>query len=284
MSEMFQRHPVMMPDGRGSPPPATGASRRAPSLRGRLLALVVLLAASLLALAGIAVWQAHEAARDRAADGMLGTVRAMAMLVDREFARAEALLVGLSADPDIAAGSSAAFLSSVQRLGDAADGAVLLLARPDGIVASSAEGVLTRRRPMPGGLDAVFRTGRTEISDLHAGRITGDPVIGIAVPVQPRPGEAPAFALGMTINRVRLTESLVREHLPDGAVAAVLDRQGIVVARTRREEAVVGSQATGPVVAGLAARSAGLIPRVVNQDGEVSSSPMRGRRRAATRW
>ncbi len=198
MGRMFHRRRLILPDGRGSAGSEAGAARRrAPSLRGRLLVLVALLVASLLALAGISVWQAHEAARERAADGMLSTARAMAMLVDREFARAEALLVGLSADPDIAAGSATTFLAAVQRLGDAADGAVLLLARPDGVGASSAEGALARRRPMPGGLDLVFREGRTAISDLHPGRITGGPVIGIAIPVGGRPDAPADFALAM---------------------------------------------------------------------------------------
>jgi PAS domain S-box-containing protein len=244
--------------------------RRAPSLSGRLLALVLLLAATLLALGGIFVWQAHDAARSRAADAMLGTTRAMAMLVDREFARAEALLQGLAAHPGIAAGDRGAFLTAVARLGEAAEGAVIVLATPAGHVASNIEGLLDPPRQMGGSTEAVFATGRTTLSDLYPGRMTGNPVISLFVPVRRADGDAPAHAVGMTLNRGRLAESLVREHLPPGAVAAVLDRQDVVVARTRREGAVVGRRATDPVVRGLAQHDAGLIERVSNQDGEVS--------------
>lgn len=244
--------------------------RRAPSLSVRLLALVLLLAATLLALGGIFVWQAHDLARSRAADAMLGTTRAMAKLVDREFARAEALLQGLAAHPGIAAGDRVAFLNAVARLGDAAEGAVIVLATPAGHVASNVEGLLDPPRPMGGNTDAVFATGRPTLSDLYAGRMTGTPVISLFVPVPGAAGGGPAHAIGMTLNRGRLAESLVREHLPPGAVAAVLDRQDVVVARTRREGAVVGRRATDAVAQGLAQRDAGLVERVVNQDGEIS--------------
>lgn len=255
------------------PGPALNAvrARRAPSLRARLVALVLVLATSLLGLAALAVWQAHDAARQRAADQMLGTTRAMALLVDQEFARAEALLNGVASDAAIVAGDVDAFLAVAARLDRALDGLVMAMAEAPGHqLANTMRGRLPPRHPMSGGLDAVFRGGRTTITDLYAGTVTSRPAVSIAVPVPNPEGGAPRHAIGITLNRARLTEALTRQHLPEGAVAAVLDRRNTVVARTRREEEIVGQPATAPVIAGLAQRDAGIIERIVNQDGEVS--------------
>lgn len=255
------------------PRPALMAARarRAPSLRARLVVLVLVLAGSLLGLAGLGVWQAHEAARQRAADQMLGTTRAMALLVDQEFARAEALLHGVASDAAIAAGDVDAFLAVAARLDRALDGLVMAMAEAPGHqLANTMRGRLPAGHAMPSGLDEVFRSGRTTISDLYSGTVTGRPAVSIAVPVPNPQGGPPRHAIGITLNRARLTEALTRQHLPEGAVAAVLDRRNTVVARTRREEAIVGRPATAPVIAGLARHDAGIIERIVNQDGEIA--------------
>jgi PAS domain S-box-containing protein len=240
-------------------------------LRVRLLLLVLLLVTALLGLAGAAVWQAHEASRDRAASQMLGITRVLAQLVDGEFARAEALLQGVASDPEIASGDVDAFLAASRRIERALDGLALAIAEAPGTqLANSLRGRMPPGTPMPGGLDEVFRTDRTAISDLYTGSVTGEPVVALAVPVRALDGEPTRYAIGLTLNRARLRDTLARQHLPEGAVAAVLDRQRVVVARTRREEAVVGRRATTPVIEGLAANEAGLIERITNQDGEVS--------------
>lgn len=232
---------------------------------------MLLLVAALLGVAGAAVWQAYEASRARVATQMLATTRVLAMLVDGEFARAEALLHGVASDPDVAAGNVDAFLAVARRLDRALNGLVMAMAEAPGVqLANSLRGRVPEGTPMPGGLEQVFRSGRAAISDLYVGTVTGLPAVAVAVPVPNAEGEPPRYAIGITLNRARMTEALAREHLPEGAVAAVLDRQGVVVARTRREEAVVGRRATQPVIEGLAANEAGLIERAVNQDGEVS--------------
>lgn len=236
-----------------------------------MLALVGVLAAALVALASVAIWQAHDATRERAAEQVLGLARASTLLIDQEFARAEALLHGMASSPAIAEGDIAAFLANARRLDRALDGLIMAYAEAPGRqIANTMQGALATPAPMPGGLDAVFATGTTTISNLYAGSVTGRPNVAIALPVLPPDGGPPRYAIGITLNRAALRDALSRQHMPPGAVAAVLDRTGIVAARTRREEAVVGRHATQPVLDGLAMRDIGLIERIVNQDGEVS--------------
>ncbi len=255
----------------GPQTPPTPQPGRAPSLRLRLLALVMVLVGALGALAALGIWQAHDAARARTADQMLGTVRAMALLADQEFARAEALLQGVAADPRVAAGDLQAFLQAAARLDRALDGLVMAMAEAPGRQhANTLRGVLAEPTPMPGGLDAVFETRSTVISNLYRGSVSGQPVVAIAVPVPPAEGRAPRWAIGLTLNRARLAAALMRPHLPAGAVGVVLDREGRIAARTARDAELVGTPATEELMRAIGDRQAGIVERIVNLDGVAS--------------
>lgn len=245
--------------------------RRAPSLGTRLLGLVGILALALVSLGGIALWQAHDNGRERMGETLLGLARAMALLVDEEFGRNEALLLGIAGNGALAMGDAEAFLTIARRLDRAVDGLVVAYAEAPGrTLASTLEGVLPQPLPITGGLAAVFERQATTISDFYRGRVTGSPAVSMAVPVPSPDGGAPRYAVGIVLNHGRLREVMTRQRMPTGAVAAILDRTGTVVARTRNEEAVAGRPATEPVLRALAERDSGVIERIVNQDGELS--------------
>jgi PAS domain S-box-containing protein len=244
-----------------------------------MVALVAGLVLAFAALGALGVWQAHEAARQQVAQQILGTARALARVVDAELGRTEALLQGLAAMPALRAGDADAFLAEARALLAALDLPALAVVGRDGrqLASTLAPGRRGAEAP-PAAPEAmrVFETGRTEISDLSPGIVTGRPRIVLAVPVRPGPGdEEMRYVLGAVLPRERLTAALVDQRLPEGWVAAVLDRRHTVVARTRREEAVVGRSATPPVRAGLEAGDEGLIFDIANfdianQDGERS--------------
>ena len=180
---------------------------------------------------------------------MLGTARAMALLVDQEFARAEAVLRALAAHPGVAEGDVAAFVEMAARLGRSLDGMVLALAETPGLqLANSVEGALATPRSMPGGLDDVFRTGLPVISDLYAGTLSGRPIVSLALPLGPA-GGTPRFAIGLALAGGQLSSVLARHRLPEGAVAVVLDERDVIAARTQRETETVGQPATAELTA-----------------------------------
>lgn len=250
-------------------PKGLAGTGRAPSLRLRLISLVALLATALLGLAGWAVWQAYDATREQAAQQALGTTRVMAMLVDQEFARAEALLQGMAANPAIGMGDVVAFLAAARRLDDALQGAVMAMATAPGVqIASSLHGLLAAPAGLGPGLEQVFTTGRTTISDLYPGSVTGRPTISIAMPAPSPEGGPTLHAVAITLDRARLTSVLKSQYLPTGSVASVLDRNGIIVARTEHEQESLGQQASEPLRHAIAARSEGIVHRLVSQGGE----------------
>jgi PAS domain S-box-containing protein len=242
------------------------AEARAPSLRLRLLLLVSLLAGGLLLLAGSAVWQAHAAAQARVAEQMLATVRAMALLVDQEFARAEAMLRGVAADPRLAEGNIEVFLAAARRLGGDMAGFAMAEA-PGRKIANSVQGRLAESEPMPAGLAAVFTEGATTISNLFRSPATGAPVVAVAHPVAPREGGPPRFAIWIALHCGSLGDTLGRQHLADGAIISLHDRSGTIVARSHRADETVGRGPPAPLRDALASADGGVARHVTMLEG-----------------
>jgi hypothetical protein len=84
------------------------------SLRSGVLGLVAGIVAAFLGFAALAVWQVQRAAEQEIAEQLRGTARAMALVVDREFSRAEALLQGLGRLPSLRAGDMPGFLANAR--------------------------------------------------------------------------------------------------------------------------------------------------------------------------
>ncbi|WP_372617988.1 sensor histidine kinase [Falsiroseomonas sp.] len=238
-------------------------------MRLRLLLLVGLLTGGLFLLAGIATWQAHAAAQARVAEQMLGTVRALALLVDQEFARTEALLRGVAADPRLAEGDVEVFLAAARRLGGETAGLAMGMAEAPGRkIANSVHGRLAQSEPMPAGLAAVFTEGATTISNLFRSPSTGAPVVAVVHPVARREGGPPRFAIWIALQRDTLADALTRQHLPEGAIASVHDRDGTIVARSRRADEAVGLAPPAPLGEALATANGGIVERVTMLEGE----------------
>src|SRR3954469_13637536 len=94
--------------------PARAVSVRTPSLRGRLVMLVLGVVVALAGLIGLALWKAHGAARTEHEAQMLATTRALARLVDHEFLRAQALVHGLAFSPSLLAGDYIGFAAAAR--------------------------------------------------------------------------------------------------------------------------------------------------------------------------
>ncbi|MDO9708417.1 sensor histidine kinase [Paracraurococcus lichenis] len=227
--------------------------RSTPTLRGRLLLLVAAVALPLLTLAALAVWRAYDGERSRIGERMTAQARSMAFSIDREFERAEALLAMLARAPVLATGDLAAVEAQMRSLSATLfDGEHLALTRPDGTqVLNTTWPPGSRRQGAPTSAAAreTLATSRTVISDLYTGMATGRPTVAVVVPVQgPDGGPPAAYALNATIPLPRLARVLTEQGVPQGWVAAVLDRTGRIVARTARQDEMVGRPAMPAVI------------------------------------
>lgn len=249
---------------------ATSQRGRPLSLRRAVLGLVAGIVATFLGFAGLAVWQVQRAAEQEFAEQLLGTARAMALVVDREFSRAEALLQGLGHLPSLRAGDMQTFLANAKVATEGLGMPIIGVAGPDGL--QRINSVATPERlaaGLPAAAEAMqaFRSGRTEISDYADGNDPGQPRILLAVPVRLSAEGPVAWSVGVVIPRERLTQALQAQRLPADWVAAVVDRRGNVVARTRAEEVFVGKPATADIRAGLAKGPEGVLGRTTNLEG-----------------
>lgn len=254
--------------------PEAVSRRSTATLRGRLLLLVAAVALPLLALAALAVWRAYDGERIRIGDRLTAEARAMAFSIDREFDRAEALLHTLATAPTLAAGDLTGFEAQMRALAAAQfAGEPLALTLPDGTQSiNTAWPPGTRRNgaPPPAAARETLATARTVISDLHPGPASGTPTVLVVVPVPGPGGEPPAaYVLHASLPLPRLGRILTEQGLPKGRNASVLDRRGLIVARTRRPEEAVGRPAL-PMIRAAVTASGGLsavLLQTSTQDG-----------------
>lgn len=228
-----------------------GVMRR-DTLRRRLLILGTVIACALLGLSAIVLDQARRHARSWAESETLATARALAQMVDSRFATGEALLHGLAVSPRLREQDVLPFGREMQAAGAAANLGLLALARPDGelvLHTSVAPGVTV---PMGTSANGAIRraavSGRTEIGDLFRGTITPAYLVAIAVPVlQPAASGIPAgppavrYVLSVALRADDLAAALMAQRLPQGSVAALIDRTGKVVARSEGQREFAGT-------------------------------------------
>jgi diguanylate cyclase (GGDEF)-like protein len=99
----------------------------------------------------------------------------------------------------------------------------------------------------PEQLDEVFRTGKSVLTDLFSGPVTGQPSIAMGVPVFGKNNQV-MYSLNASLAPERLNEMLRREALPEGWLAAIIDRAGNIVGRSRDAERFVGQKAVPALV------------------------------------
>ena len=205
-----------------------------------LLLLVAAVVVPMSTLTGFVVWQARDAVRDRAEDQLLHQAKANAIAVDAEFGRIETGLRALAASAALARGDLDAVEAEMRSLARQMGDAPIALAAADGRKVLCTLWPAGDRRPgatVRAGLVPLVASGRTEIADISVFPDTGRPSATVVVPT-----EALDDGLGLSFLAVvpegRLAGLLVAAG--DGATVTVLDRAGLVAARTRDEVALLG--------------------------------------------
>lgn len=237
--------------------------RRPARFRAHLLRLVLATALPLVALAaGLAIWTAQEQRGDMLR-AMAGTANALQLAVDRELRVTIAALEVLSTSPDLdralreegAVPALAAF--HVQASALVARRAAALMnvslysveaARPvlNTLVVPGA--ALPAIRPMrapprPDGSEhdpalpmrTALQDGQPYVSDLYRPALARDWVVAVALPVR-REGRVVAV-LAANLRPEGIGRILQEQAPPPGWVASVVDRAGMVVARSAEQEA-----------------------------------------------
>jgi signal transduction histidine kinase/ActR/RegA family two-component response regulator len=222
-------------------PVAPSRPPRGWSLRAHLALVVVAAALPLLAFSVVMVARSLGQEMSTLEGGLRGTSRALALAVDREFARSVAALQLLASSHHLDEHDLREFYGDASRARDSQPWWTVWLIHPDGTQ------VMNLLQPLGEPLSSVaereyFRnvltTGQPAISSFHFGRITARLTATVAVPVM-RDGTV-RYVLAAGVDASALDRLLHGEPLPREWVRSITDANGLVVATTRAAGRDVG--------------------------------------------
>jgi len=224
------RHPAVQPVGR--------PVRRHLALFAAALALPIVVFVATLS------HRFAEAQRSRLEDEALNTARAVALAVDRELTGLAATLNLLALSPQLRMGDLDSFHQQAVEL-RLRLGMATVLRDASGrqqLNAWLAPGVpLPENSPLP----PPRPGGRLTVSDLFLGVAYPVPMFAVEVPVAvPLSGQPGGGFLSLSTPAQRIRQVLEDRQAPEGWTLAVVDGQGRILARNRRHDEFVGTQAT----------------------------------------
>lgn len=235
-----------------------GAFRRGPpTVRSRLLLMAVSLVAPAAIFMYLLVEGEYRESRERYEQQLIATTRALALATDRQLGEGHAVLRGLSVSTALETGDFAGFDAQARRAVSSGTGWVVLSDR------QNRQLVNTRAppgAPLPAGKIpdttwAALAEGQPVVSNLVVGTMVQRPVVAIDKPVLVR-GEV--FALSYIQEPAALGSIFRGQRVPEAWVASILDRDGVLVARSRDHERLVGARATDDMLAAVARRDEGV--------------------------
>lgn len=167
----------------------------------------------------------------------------VAMAIDRELAATTTTLIALASSPALTEGELKAFYNQAVAARDVSGIDFFLTSR-------SGKSLLTTQLPWESQSDApetpspiiakdVLDASEPVVSDVSKAAKGGAPTFTISVPV--RRGSKGIYVLSALISSERIYEILQRMQLDPGWAATVVDRQGVVVARSKDFPARAGT-------------------------------------------
>ncbi|GAA0586385.1 hypothetical protein GCM10009416_26010 [Craurococcus roseus] len=215
-----------------------------------LLLLVAAVVVPMSTLTGFVVWQARGAVRARAEDQLLHQARANAIAVDAEFQKVETGLRALAASAALARGDMDAVEGEMRSLSRQAGGTTIVLAAADGRKMLCTCWPAGERRPdatVRPGLAPLVASRRAEVDNMAVLPDTGRPAATVVVPAAGPRDDSADLSFFAALPEGRLAALLAAAGTGgDGATATVLDRAGVVAARTRDEAAFLGTRLALP--------------------------------------
>ncbi len=281
----------------GSSAAAGGKARRrvGPALSGRLFALVAAIAFPLLALSAWAVWTAHVAVRQETGAALTQRARGIALAVEREFERGEALLQALAASSALSRGDLGLVEEEMRAAARALGGPPVSLIGARGTVLLSTVWALGERHagtPAPAEVLGAIAAGGSRLTPLFQAPLTGLPTVAVVVPTpgsaatsglaEPPTGIVLGFARERVAASLRAASGLGQDGAQAGWTASIIDTEGISVARTAGEGGIVGRPARPETARLFAATPEGLLEARTREGVPAVSAFVRGGRSGYT--
>ena len=235
------------------------ANIRGLSIYSALLLLVLAATVPLFLLVSWFAYSDYRSTRNDAYSELLNLSRALASVVDREVAAREAVAQVLAKLPALQEGDLRTFYDRAERMLELLPaGSAFILADATGQQLINTNRPFGDRLPLRGDLTSVrkvFETRDRWLSDVFIGAISKQPVVGLDIPVFRNNDVVYELALSLPVASLR--DALVAQRLPSGWVAAILDRQGTVIARNLDNAAWVGKKAAATLRKDISERREG---------------------------
>jgi signal transduction histidine kinase/CheY-like chemotaxis protein len=212
-------------------------------IQARLAMLALATALPLVALVSFAILRTVEDQRTQMQRDVRERVEKLIADVDRQISSIQAELQVLAVSPSLQAGDFQAFDRQMRDALKIQGTAIVLLD-------TKAQQLINTNRPFGEALpratnsemhDRVVATGKPQISDLIMGAVLRRPVLTVGVPVF-RDGEV-VYVLVMVLGPEILSALLQEQNLSPDWTAAIFDRKGLTVARTRDLDRFIGQPA-----------------------------------------
>jgi signal transduction histidine kinase/CheY-like chemotaxis protein len=229
-------------------------------IRSRLLLLVCAVLLPAIIGAGIGLTYIYREEQDFIRASMQETARALALALDREMARRQALLGAMADAPSLQLEQLERFYGFAAKVANDNDSAIILsdLQGRQMLNTRLPYGTeLPRMLPMEREFRARLGNEAVLVSDLYTPPAGLGPLsFAIQVPVR-RNGEVVRF-LTMASFAAQMQKLLAEQRLPQGWLATVVDRRGIIAARNLEPEKYVGQPVRKEIGAKLAFQAEGL--------------------------
>ena len=215
-----------------------------------------------------AVEQVREGERQAALRGLRETVRATALLVDREIKGSLSALEVLGTSMHLQTGSLSAFHDQAVSVDRPPDVWTLLL-DPSGerlVDTGLPFGAPPRPSVDQAAVAQVLATQKPLVTDLTAGSVPGRLVTTVYVPARAASGYV--VAQRISVDRWK-NKTVVLPESRNNWLLAVIDRNGKFIARSQRADALIGRTARPELVAAAAASAEGLIRHRTLENVEV---------------
>lgn len=220
--------------------------RQGLSLRWQFAALCIGLLVPTLLFVGVLLWRFAASERSRVEAEARALSSGLAVALDREINGILTTLQALATSPSLQMRDLPAFYAqatAIHRL----QGIHISLRSVNGSTLLTTRAPLGEAVAVPPLLAAtdreVLRSGRGTVSNLFISTTTRKPVFQIVTTPVMVAGQA-AFLLAASIDLDFVVNEIRRENLPPGWVGAIIDGNGLIAARTERQDEFGGKPAT----------------------------------------
>jgi hypothetical protein len=234
-------------------------------MRGYLALIIFSVVVPVVTFAAILFSRYYVSEFRRVDEELLGDARQIALTVDRELSGLQSILLALTTSNPLAVRDYERFYQQALRVRERI-GIDILLRDVSGqqiVNTRVAWGAPLPLEPLEGDQQAI-ETRRSVISNVFTGAVAHHPVVTITVPIVS--GDRVTHFLNLSIEAERFTEIVTRSVGADRS-AGIIDRRGVILARSSRANEFVGTSAA-PGFATQMTGEEGIVSGAVNGTGE----------------